>query len=126
MLIRSLELHDFRSYESAHLTFGPGLTVIIGENGQGKTNLLEAISWISGMGSFRGVADDVLVRLGADAAVVRAEVEHVDGREQLCVGEEPFAFRHHDSPLVGLRRSVDEEGALALATGAVDRFAAFD
>ena len=67
MLLRSLQLGDFRSYESAELEFGPGLTAIVGENGQGKTNLLEAIGWIAGLGSFRGAPDDALQRL-VDAA----------------------------------------------------------
>lgn len=94
MLIRTLELRDFRSYESADLEFGPGLTAIVGENGQGKTNLLEAISWIAGMGSFRGVADDALIRTGADSAVIRATVEGVDGREQLVEAELPRVGRN--------------------------------
>ena len=94
MLIRTLELQNFRSYESASLTLADGLTAIIGENGQGKTNLLEAISWIAGMGSFRGVPDDALIRLGADAAVLRATVESLDGREQLIEAELPRVGRN--------------------------------
>lgn len=94
MQIRSLELHDFRSYESAELTLGDGLTAIIGENGQGKTNLLEAISWIAGMGSFRGVPDDALIRMGADRAILRSTVVGVDGREQLIEAELPRVGRN--------------------------------
>ena len=66
MLIRSLQLRNFRSYEAAEVELGPGLTAIVGENGHGKTNLLEALAWLSGMGSFRGVADDALIRTGTD------------------------------------------------------------
>lgn len=94
MLLRSLELRDFRSYESADIEFGPGLTAIIGENGQGKTNLLEAIGWIAGLGSFRGVPDDALVRTGADAAIIRATVEGADGRRQLVEVEIPRVGRN--------------------------------
>ncbi|MEZ5246808.1 MAG: DNA replication/repair protein RecF [Acidimicrobiales bacterium] len=94
MLIRTLELQNFRSYESATLTLSEGLTAIVGENGQGKTNLLEAISWIAGMGSFRGVPDDALIRNGADAAVLRATVESPDGREQLVEVEIPRIGRN--------------------------------
>jgi DNA replication and repair protein RecF len=83
VLIRTLELRNFRSYESIDLTFSDGLTAIVGENGQGKTNVLEAISWIAGMGSFRGVPDDALIRIGAPSAVIRATVAGTDGREQL-------------------------------------------
>ena len=94
MLIRTLQLHNFRSYETAEVSLGPGLTAIIGENGQGKTNLLEAISWIAGMGSFRGVGDDVLIRTGADAAIIRATTESASGREQLIEAELPRIGRN--------------------------------
>lgn len=94
MLIRSLELQNFRSYEGASLTLSDGLTAIVGENGQGKTNLLEAISWIAGMGSFRGVPDDALIRLGADSAVLRATVVSTEGREQLIEVELPRIGRN--------------------------------
>ena len=94
MLIRTLELQNFRSYESASICLSDGLTAIVGENGQGKTNLLEAISWIAGMGSFRGVPDDALVRTGSDAAILRATVESPDGREQLIEAELPRIGRN--------------------------------
>lgn len=89
-----LELQDFRSYESASIEFSDGLTAIVGENGQGKTNLLEAISWIAGMGSFRGVPDDALIRVGAEAAILRARVVGTDGREQLVEAELPRVGRN--------------------------------
>jgi DNA replication and repair protein RecF len=92
--IRTLELQNFRSYEDASVTLSDGLTAIVGENGQGKTNLLEAISWIAGMGSFRGVPDDALIRLGADAAILRATVVSPDGREQLIEAELPRVGRN--------------------------------
>ena len=83
MAIQTLELLDFRIYTRAKIEFDPGLTVIVGENGQGKTSLLEALSWIAGRGSFRGVADDSLIRMGADAAIVRANLTAPGGRGQL-------------------------------------------
>jgi len=85
--LRSLHLINWRSYESLDLEFGDGLTAIIGENGEGKTNLLEAIGWLAGIGSFRGAPDDALIRLGADSAVLRATVESSSGREQLIEAE---------------------------------------
>ena len=94
MAIQSLELLDFRIYKQAAVEFGPGLTVIVGENGQGKTSLLEAISWIAGRGSFRGVPDDSLIRMGADAAIMRANVTVVDGRKQLIEVELPRVGRN--------------------------------
>ena len=87
MLIRALELQNFRSYEFASVTFADGLTAIVGGNGHGKTNLLEGIGWLTGMGSFRGVPDDALIRFGADTAILRATVESPGGREQLIEAE---------------------------------------
>lgn len=67
-------LTDFRSYHTAELTpAADGLTVVVGKNGQGKTNLLEAIGWLATMSSFRGAPTDALVRKGAGQAVLRAE-----------------------------------------------------
>ena len=94
MAIQSLELLNFRIYEEAAVEFDPGLTVIVGENGQGKTSLLEAISWIAGLGSFRGVADDTLIRVGADSAIMRANVSDPDGRKQLVEVELPRVGRN--------------------------------
>ena len=87
MRVTSLHLTDFRSYPQADVSFGDGLTAIVGENGQGKTNLLEAIGWLAGLGSFRGAPDDALIRLGADSAVLRATVVADDGRDQLIEAE---------------------------------------
>ncbi len=94
MEIRSLHLTNWRSYESLDLEFGPGLTAIVGENGQGKTNLLEAIAWLAGLGSFRGAPDDALIRLGAASAVLRATTLGHDGREQLIEAELPRVGRN--------------------------------
>ena len=87
MRVRSLELTDFRCYHRVEVSFTAGLTAIVGENGQGKTNLLEAIGWLAGLGSFRGAPDDALIRTGADTAVLRATIEADDGREQLIEAE---------------------------------------
>jgi DNA replication and repair protein RecF len=69
-----LSLHDFRSYESAEVALGPGVTAFVGRNGQGKTNLVEAVDYIARLSSHRVSSDAPLVRHGADQAVVRAAV----------------------------------------------------
>jgi DNA replication and repair protein RecF len=77
--VAHLSLHDFRSYATAEVELSPGVTAFIGRNGQGKTNLVEAIDYLSRLSSHRVASDAPLVRAGADQAVVRAAVVR-DGR----------------------------------------------
>lgn len=83
MIVTRLELVDFRNYSDAAFDFHPGTTAVIGLNGQGKTNLAEAMAYLATLDSFRGAPLDALIRVGADTAVVRATVLHDDGREVL-------------------------------------------
>jgi DNA replication and repair protein RecF len=81
-----LWLDDFRCLQGIDLELDPGLTVIHGANGQGKTSVLEAIAWIARGQSFRGTADSPLVRNGCEQAIVRAEIMS-DDRVQLFEAE---------------------------------------
>jgi DNA replication and repair protein RecF len=81
-----LWLTDFRSYASADIEFAPGLTALLGANGEGKTNVMEAIGYLATLSSFRGAPNDALVRAGATSAVVRAEGER-EGRSLLIEAE---------------------------------------
>jgi DNA replication and repair protein RecF len=83
MIVTRLELVDFRNYHNANFELHPGITAVVGLNGQGKTNLAEAMAYLSTLDSFRGAPADALIRVGADSAVVRATVRDDDGREQL-------------------------------------------
>ena len=74
MYVAHLSLHDFRSYAAVEVTLEPGVTAFIGRNGQGKTNLVEAIDYLSRLTSHRVATDAPLVRSGATQAVVRAAV----------------------------------------------------
>ena len=74
MYLSDLALTDFRSYERAIVALKPGVTVLVGENGQGKTNLIEAVGYLSTLSSHRVSGDAALVRQGATAAVVQARV----------------------------------------------------
>ena len=87
MLVRSLQLVDFRNYAEASLEFESGTTAVVGDNGQGKTNLAEALAYLATLDSFRGAPTEALIRAGADSAIVRAEVRHDDGRELLIEAE---------------------------------------
>ena len=80
--VRHLWLVDFRSYAVADLPLAPGVTTIMGLNGQGKTNLVEAIGYVATLGSHRVATDQPLVRFGAGQAVIRAAVVR-HGRETL-------------------------------------------
>ena len=71
MRISWLEVIDFRSYPSLRFEPDPGVNVLVGDNGQGKTSILEAIGYLGTTKSFRGVPDDALIREGAEAAVIR-------------------------------------------------------
>ena len=82
MYVAHLSLHDFRSYATAEVELSPGVTAFVGRNGQGKTNLVEAIDYLSRLSSHRVASDAPLVRSGADQAVVRAAVVR-DGRTAL-------------------------------------------
>ncbi|MEO9322356.1 DNA replication/repair protein RecF [Nocardioides sp. C4-1] len=79
MHVSHLALHNFRSYDLVDVELGPGVTAFVGRNGQGKTNLVEAIDYLSRLSSHRVASDAPLVRAGAPQAVVRAAVVK-DGR----------------------------------------------
>jgi len=87
VIVRTLELVDFRNYAGASIGFASGVTVISGDNGQGKTSLVEAIAYLSTTRSFRGVAAEALIRAGADVAIIRGTVRHENGRESLIEAE---------------------------------------
>jgi DNA replication and repair protein RecF len=80
MYVRHLQVNDFRSWELADLELEQGTTVLIGPNGHGKTNLIEAVGYVATLGSHRVATDAPLIRHGAARAVVRATVVNA-GRE---------------------------------------------
>jgi DNA replication and repair protein RecF len=82
MHVTHLSLADFRSYTRVEVSLDPGVTAFVGPNGQGKTNLVEAIGYLATLGSHRVASDAPLVRMGAERAVIRAQVRQRD-RQQL-------------------------------------------
>ncbi|WP_040492950.1 DNA replication/repair protein RecF [Ilumatobacter nonamiensis] len=87
MIVSRLELIDFRNYSEASFDLTEGTTVVLGDNGQGKTNLAEALAYLATLTSFRGAPGDALVRVGTDQGIIRATVRHDDGRESLIEAE---------------------------------------
>jgi DNA replication and repair protein RecF len=83
MHVAHLSLADFRSYARVEVPLDPGVTAFIGPNGQGKTNLVEAIGYLATLGSHRVASDAPLVRQGADSAIVRAAVEYGERRQSV-------------------------------------------
>jgi DNA replication and repair protein RecF len=113
--VRTLWLTDFRSYDSVRLDLAPGLTALVGANGEGKTNLLEALAWLATLSSFRGAPTEAMVRRGAPFAVVRALAER-EGRDLLI--EAQIQANGRNRVLVNrqpLRRARDLLGSLRVS-----------
>ena len=81
MRLNSLSMRSFRNYQQAELEFAPGVNLIIGDNAQGKTNLLEAIAYLGSGKSFRAQKTMELIRFGADFGEISGSV-FSEGREQ--------------------------------------------
>lgn len=89
MYVAHLSLNNFRSYPSVEVEIGPGVTAFVGRNGQGKTNLVEAIDYLSSLSSHRVSADAPMVRQGATQAIIRAAVVRDDRRAILEIEINP-------------------------------------
>lgn len=112
MLIRKVWLHDFRNYTSAEISLSPTLTAVVGRNGEGKTNLVEAVAWLATLSSFRGASTEAMIRDGRSSAVIRAEIER-EGRELLIETELAASGRNRvQINRQRLRRGRDLLGAL--------------
>ena len=115
MFVTHLSLADFRSWSLAELEFGPGVTTLTGRNGQGKTNLVEAIDYLATLGSHRVASDAPLIRAGTPRAIVRARVQAgIDDPRTLALEIEIHAGRANKASLNRgpLKRPRDLLGAL--------------
>ena len=81
MQLAHLRLRDFRNYARLDLDFGPGFHLLLGDNAQGKTNLLEAVYLLATLRSFRGVGSAQLVRHGQRGYFVGASIVEQGDRE---------------------------------------------
>ncbi len=123
MQVRTLWLTDFRSYTEVRMDLAPGLTALVGANGEGKTNLLEALAWLATLSSFRGAPTESLVRRGAPFAVVRALAER-DGRELLLEAQlQPNGRNRVQVNRQPLRRARDLLGSLRVSVFTPDDLA---
>jgi len=87
VIVGRIDLKDFRNYTDASFVLTPGVTAVVGRNGQGKTNLAEGLAFLATLQSFRGVPPEALIRSGCEQAVIRAEVVQDDGRVILIEAE---------------------------------------
>lgn len=113
--VAQVSLVDFRSYEQVDVTFEPGVNALVGPNGQGKTNLVEAVGYLATLSSHRVSADAPLIRDGTSRAVVRATVAKAERMATLEVeitaGKANRARINRGSPvrareIVGILRQV--------------------
>ncbi|MEZ5129747.1 MAG: DNA replication/repair protein RecF [Micropruina glycogenica] len=115
MFVTHLSLADFRSYAGAEVALEPGVTTFTGANGQGKTNLVEAVDYLATLGSHRVSSEQPLVRHGAERAIVRARVQAgADDTRQLLLEIEILPGRQNKASLnrAPLRRPRELLGAL--------------
>ncbi len=114
MHLQRLWLIDFRNHAKSDVVFAPGLTVLRGANGSGKTNVLEAAGYLATLSSFRGANPEILVRQGCDSAVVRGELSR-GGRPLLIEAEIRVGGRSRASlNRQPVRRTPDLREALAV------------
>ena len=83
MELCNLKLRNFRNYEELNLEFSPGVNLIVGQNAQGKTNLLEAVAYLGGGKSFRAQKQNELIRFGAAFADVEGEIHSQERMQTL-------------------------------------------
>ncbi len=126
MLVTRLTLVDFRSYEHVDLELSPGVTIFTGRNGQGKTNLVEAIEYLGSLRSHRVASDAPLIRAGCTRSVIRARVQAgLDDERTLDLEIAINAGRANKASLNrgALRRPRDLLGALRVVLFAPDDLA---
>lgn len=111
MHLESLALQDFRTYESLNLDLAPGITVFLGSNGVGKTNIVEAVDYTATLGSHRVSTTAPMIRMGAQRAVIRAKVRRATHRTTL-----EFALESGKANTVAVNRGAPTRARDALGT----------
>ncbi|HSN10503.1 MAG TPA: DNA replication/repair protein RecF, partial [Propionibacteriaceae bacterium] len=117
MYVTHLHLVDYRSYAEVQVPLSAGVCVFVGSNGQGKTNLVEAVEYLATLGSHRVASDAPLVRSGAERATVRARVQAgVDDTRSLLLELDIVPGRANRAKLnrAPLKRPRDLLGALVV------------
>jgi DNA replication and repair protein RecF len=121
MKVTRLSVRDFRSYEAAELRPGPGLTVITGRNGAGKTNLLEALYFACTGRSCRTGNEREVVRFGAPLTRLELEARDAHGAHAISVGFQPGEPKHLRVDGAPVERLTDAEARPLVAVFLPDR-----
>jgi DNA replication and repair protein RecF len=116
-----LTVRDFRSYEAAELRLGPGLTVIAGRNGAGKTNLLEALYFAATGRSCRTANEREVVRFGAGLTRLELHTEDERGAHAVSVGFQPGEAKHLRADGATVERLTDSDARPLVAVFLPDR-----
>jgi len=122
-VVTRLVLRDFRSYQAAEVALGPGLTVLHGRNGAGKTNLIEALYLACTGRSCRTSNEREAIRFGSKVARVEVDVEGADGTRKLSVALEAAGSKHARIDGRPVDRLLDEPGRPLVAVFMPDRLA---
>jgi DNA replication and repair protein RecF len=85
MILKSLYLNNFRNYDELEINFHDHINVIYGSNGNGKTNLVEAIIYLSNLKSFRGVSDNNLIKFNKENFIIKSLIELQNENKKLKV-----------------------------------------
>lgn len=112
MRVAHLGLTDFRNYEALEVDFAPGVNVLVGSNGQGKTNVVEAVAYLATFTSHRVAHDTALVRAGAERAVIRSTISNDERSIGLDVQINPGRANRVQVNRTPLRRIRDALGVL--------------
>ena len=121
MRVVRLSLRDFRSYESAELRPGPGLTVIAGRNGAGKTNLLEALYFACTARSCRTANEREVVRFGEQLTRLELDAQDAHGSHTITVGFQPGEPKHLRVDGAPVERLTDSDARPLVAVFLPDR-----
>jgi DNA replication and repair protein RecF len=110
--IDHLGLTDFRNYEALEVEFGPGVNVLVGPNGQGKTNAVEAVGYLATFSSHRVANDTALVRAGTERAVIRSRISNDERTIGLDVQINPGRANRVQVNRTPLKRTRDALGVM--------------
>src|SRR5919199_3024353 len=121
MRVTRLQLRDFRSYERGELRLGPGLTVIAGRNGAGKTNLLEGLYFACTGRSCRTANEREVVRFGAPLARLELEARDTLGAHTITVGFQPGEAKRMTADGAAVERLTDVAGRPLVSVFLPDR-----